>query len=352
MNAIKSKLSTFGRQAFDLYDKYPLLCNSVVGSTVYAAGELVVQHNNLVAAGPSVALVSNPTASISPSSSFSSSVIDYRRIGQIGLLGGLENGVFMLIWYSTLNFIVGASKATSTVLIKCALDQVFFAAQQDGVFLALCAYQHKEGLQDAMREVKKTFLTTWLNDCSVWPLVNFLGFAAVPVKIQPTFMSSAQFFWQVYVSSVAAASSEEGKLGSEADARLAKAFNDIDTDGSGYIDATELKTALNRRGVKDLSSQEVEKMIAEVAKFRVVQPQPQPQQQQNKNLNKEGQVSLEDFKAITKLVRDILLISQAFHCPLTFTNHSTHNVITHRDPSSSMGICGSVFRPRQICKRA
>jgi len=304
MNAIKSKLSTFGRQAFDLYDKYPLLCNSVVGSTVYAAGELVVQHNNRVAAGPSVGLVSNavtPTASsISSPSSFSSSVIDYRRIGQIGLLGGLENGVLMLIWYSTLNFIVGASKATSTVLIKCFLDQVFFAAQQDGVFLALCAYQHKEGLQDAIREVKKTFLTTWLNDCSVWPLVNFLGFAAVPVKIQPTFMSSAQFFWQVYVSSVAAASSEEGKRGSsEADARLAKAFSDIDTDGNGFIDATELKTALNKRGVKDLSTQDVEKMIAEVAKFRVVQPQHEPQ---NKNV-KEGQVSLEDFKAITKLVR-------------------------------------------------
>ena len=68
--------------------------------------------------------------------------------------------------------------------------QLFFAVQADACFLALVAYQHSApspvsspsgsigssstvGVAAAMQHVRQNFLNTWLNDCSVWPLVSF-----------------------------------------------------------------------------------------------------------------------------------------------------------------------------------
>lgn len=119
-----------------------------------------------------------------------------------------ENGLLMHLWYSALTRWVGAGVATPVVLLKCALDQVFFATQQDAIFLGLCASQRSDKLPAAIAEVKRNFLTTWLNDCAVWPLVNFIGFAWVPPTLQPTYMSSVQLFWQIYMSSNSNGTSE------------------------------------------------------------------------------------------------------------------------------------------------
>lgn len=284
--AFGKKISTFGRQCFDLYDKYPLFCNTVAGSAVYSMGEFVVQyHTHSVAMkklqsvpvmAPSTPIGTSSPLPPPPRPPAAPPDIDYGQIRQIGLLGGVENGFFMYCWYSLLNYAVGSSRATSVVLVKCALDQAFFATQQDGVFLAVCAIQHQGALADAVRCVKRDFLTTWINDCSIWPLINFVGFAAVPVKIQPTFMSCAQLFWQVYMSSVAASSTGEvaeaetiTKSSSELreDAQLAMLelaiFRSMDLDGNGFLDADEMRQALQRRGV-EVSAQEVEIMIREV----------------------------------------------------------------------------------------
>lgn len=90
------------------------------------------------------------------------------------------------------------------MLLKCLCDQLFFATQQDFLFLLLCAYSDSKQLPKAIEEVKRTFLPTWLMDCSLWPMVNFVGFAMVPYTLQPTYMACVQFFWQIYLSSVAA----------------------------------------------------------------------------------------------------------------------------------------------------
>lgn len=261
-----------------MYDKYPLLCNTVAGSAVYSAGEFIVQHH------------------ARSQDKEGKATIDYSKIRQLGLLGGLENGFFMSVWYNVLNYCVGSSRATSVVLMKCALDQAFFATQQDAVFLAVCAIQHQNALPDAVRCVKRDFLTTWVNDCSVWPLVNFVGFAVVPVKIQPTFMSTVQLFWQVYISSVAAASSgssptnaAEGGRREDRDSELEVAFGSMDLDGNGFLDADEMRQALQSRGAR-VTKAEVEGMISEVHKLSG-----------GSAGGKAGQVSLAEFKAVMRL---------------------------------------------------
>ena len=121
--------------------------------------------------------------------------------------------------------------STATVLIKCLLDQIFFATQQDLLFLGLCAYSQNDQLPMAVREVKKSFLKTWLMDCAMWPLVNFIGFSAIPLKLQPSYMAAVSLFWQVYISSVAANTEREIIC----DVELQKIFDDIDIDQVKYI---------------------------------------------------------------------------------------------------------------------
>ena len=69
------------------------------------------------------------------------------------------------------------------------------------MFLGLSAYIDADAWPEAVQEVKDTFLTTWIVDCALWPVVNFIGFAFIPYTIQPTYMAVISFFWQQYLSS-------------------------------------------------------------------------------------------------------------------------------------------------------
>jgi hypothetical protein len=147
--------------------------------------------------------------------------------------------------YKLLNKYIGQGVSTQIVLWKCLLDQIFFATQQDVFFLGLCAIDNFDKLQDAISEVHRTFLTTWIMDCSMWPLVNFVGFAAVPFKLQPTYMAIVQFFWQIYISSIASSGKQfantnnlqvtgTSEWSTESDLRIEQLFNTIDIDKVRY----------------------------------------------------------------------------------------------------------------------
>jgi hypothetical protein len=190
--------------------------------------------------------------------------------------------------------------------VKCALDQLFFASQGDVLFLALCAYHDSADVPEAIAEVKRNSLTTWINDCAVWPLVNLVGFAALPTSLLPSYMAAMQLFWQLSLSfasqhthqqqHAAHAAALRPPPGAEAqrggpagvrdadaargpaappdasargatvpasvlaaqpllapvpcdDAALEAVFAGFDADGNGRIDADELRAALLRRGV-------------------------------------------------------------------------------------------------------
>ncbi|RYG94796.1 Mpv17/PMP22 family protein, partial [archaeon] len=225
----------FSHRLHALYEKRPLLMNSIVGGLVYVVGEMIVHlrnannripvasnyPSNVTQINVAVTNKSEPSKPTMPTISYlncvlernqsfldmpSLDMIDWHRVAHIGALGVVENGVLMLLWYRLLATMVGTNVRTLTVIVKCILDQIFFASQQDAIFLGYCGYLHSNTWQAAYEEVKKQFITTWLNDCSLWPLVNFIGFAYVPTSLQPTYMSCVQLFWQIYISSVAAPS--------------------------------------------------------------------------------------------------------------------------------------------------
>ena len=132
--------------------------NSFAGGIVYVSSEVIVQVQQ------------------KPINKTAIDAIDVPKVFEIGILGVLENGICMLTWYQLLNRYVGSGVTTSIVLFKCFLDQVFFATQQDAIFLGICALNNDpDKLQQAIEYVKTTFLTTWIMDCSLWPIVNFIG---------------------------------------------------------------------------------------------------------------------------------------------------------------------------------
>eukprot|EP01038_Epipyxis_sp_PR26KG_P008816 gene8816-11904_t len=221
----------------DLYSRRPLLMNSLVGGVVYVAGEIVVQINGKDEKSNShyinKSIYNHPLIShqiseqqiscqiisesvccgnrIDDGNSFQNNImynisiasLDWNRITELGLLGIVENGFLMLFWYNFLNRYIGSGVGTLTVLMKCILDQLCFATQQDGLFLGICAYNRDAHISTVWEELKHNFVTTWINDCALWPIVNFIGFSMVPCSLQPTYMSTIQFFWQIYISNVA-----------------------------------------------------------------------------------------------------------------------------------------------------
>lgn len=182
----------FFRPIFLLYEKHPLISNTIAGGFVFGAGEIAAQWFTNNDKFLSVTTLDT---------NFSNLNFNWNRARDLSLVGSIENGGMMLCWYNFLNKTIGSGVSTQVVLTKCLFDQIFFATQQDAVFLAFSAFNQQPSYEHIVRELRIHFFTIWINDCSVWPLINFIAFATLPFYLQPTFMSIAQFFWQVYLSS-------------------------------------------------------------------------------------------------------------------------------------------------------
>ena len=75
------RFKAFGRRIFSYYDSYPMTANTIVGGSVYAISETVSQvQNNKDQKTPFL------------------DKINARRIAEIGILGSIENGIFMSAW--------------------------------------------------------------------------------------------------------------------------------------------------------------------------------------------------------------------------------------------------------------
>lgn len=173
---------SFGRYIFNLYESHPITLNSIIGGTVYIAGEVTAQVNQKsVQCKRELSESATNSPDLAKKLLWHAKNIDWDRARYLGVLGAVENGIFMLTWYKFLNKMFGSGVSTKTVVMKSVCDQIFFATQQDLLFLAICAYQDSEKYLEAVAEVSRTFLPTWLMDCALWPMVcsHFNAFTQV-----------------------------------------------------------------------------------------------------------------------------------------------------------------------------
>ena len=80
------RLRDAAQALFLLYEKYPYTANSIVGATMFTAGELSVQYN-ICGVGRSAA-----TEDDAPP------IVDWPKVGAIGVLGAVQNGIFAVTW--------------------------------------------------------------------------------------------------------------------------------------------------------------------------------------------------------------------------------------------------------------
>ncbi len=66
-------------------------------------------------------------------------------------------------------------------------------------YVAMCTM---EGCtwEETVAEVRAKFLPTYLVDCTMWPIAQFLGFFLVPNRYRPTYVSVLTLGWNVLLS--------------------------------------------------------------------------------------------------------------------------------------------------------
>lgn len=188
------KLFTRIKAAMDhKFQKYPSLSNALTGGVMFASGEFVTQR-------------------ILPDED--SALVKAGRVFEIGVLGFLMNGFFLTRWYRLLDAVVGISmKCNRTVVIKVVADQLLYAPFCIFAFFGYTAVIRHNNITDMknyfVHKNQHSFWSTYMTDCSIWPVANYLCFKVIPFHYRATWTSVVQFAWQIYMSYVSKETMEE-----------------------------------------------------------------------------------------------------------------------------------------------
>jgi hypothetical protein len=122
------------------------------------------------------------------------------------MLGIFMNGILLHYWFRLLDLQFGSSMKSKTgVFFKIIADQIAYAPTAIILFFSYSTFLESEELTNnflnkTKNKLKSEFLTTYAADCVMWPIVNFVNFRFVAIPYRPTFVGSAQLFWQTYMS--------------------------------------------------------------------------------------------------------------------------------------------------------
>lgn len=177
-----------------LFEKYPKAASAFTGFCTFSAGDVIAQR---------VEIHDNTT----------NLQFDYTRPLQIGMLGLVMNGLFLTQWYNLLERVIGTSMhCKRAVLLKVIADQVIYGPFSIMAFFAVTAFvAHKEFhemYEQFTSKMQDRFISTFIADCSLWPLANFVNFRLVPLVYRPTFTAVVQLGWQAYLSFVSSTPDE------------------------------------------------------------------------------------------------------------------------------------------------
>ncbi len=143
--------------------------------------------------------------------------LDLARSVQLGLLGFVMNGFFLHRWYVTLDKVVGKFAVSSKVAVaaKVVADQLIYAPFAIISFFGYaCVFRPSPTQNNSIRDsfesrISNDFTTTFLADCTLWPVANFVNFRFVPLMFRASFSAVTQLFWQMYLSVVTHMAAED-----------------------------------------------------------------------------------------------------------------------------------------------
>lgn len=178
------------------YQTHPQLSNACTGFVTFTMGDVIAQKLD------------------SKNESVMENHIDIARSLELGMLGFVMNGFFLHRWFVLLDKVVPKVVASSrgAVFAKVAADQLVYAPFAILSFFGYaCAFrpppladqQQYSGVLEAVKaRVRSDFVHTYIADCMLWPLANYVNFRFVPLVFRASFTAVTQLAWQTYLSVV------------------------------------------------------------------------------------------------------------------------------------------------------
>ncbi|KAL5332297.1 hypothetical protein BJX70DRAFT_384522 [Aspergillus crustosus] len=122
---------------------------------------------------------------------------DLARTGRMVFYGGAVFGPLATKWFGFLqrNIVLKSSKATTVA--RVAADQLFFAPIHLSFFLSAMAVM--EG-SDPVQKWKNSFVPGYKANLAIWPLVQGVNFAFVPLELRVLVVNVVSLGWNCFLS--------------------------------------------------------------------------------------------------------------------------------------------------------
>mmetsp|Transcript_1925 Transcript_1925/g.3936 ORF Transcript_1925/g.3936 Transcript_1925/m.3936 type:complete len:235 (-) Transcript_1925:1421-2125(-) len=117
-----------------------------------------------------------------------SNALDIRRALSASLYGGLFNGTIGHIWYTKLDELALAFLKHKSPFVfigaKVFADSIVFGPLHLGAYFTCMTLMEGGSLRDVQHKMEKDFVPTFAVELTMWPLVQAINFALVPVTYQ------------------------------------------------------------------------------------------------------------------------------------------------------------------------
>lgn len=175
----------------------PLVTNIISTGFLFGAGDVLAQTFELRQTKREDLTI----AEISESKS--TDIFDHRRLARAVTYGALVFAPLGTRWYSILNAVnVSRLKVVNTGA-RVAFDQLVFAPFV-GIPLYFSVMTAMEGGNDVKSQIKAKLESNWWNTLTanwiVWPAVQTVNFAFVPVHLRLLVVNSISIVWNCYLS--------------------------------------------------------------------------------------------------------------------------------------------------------
>ncbi|CAI7611619.1 unnamed protein product [Penicillium bialowiezense] len=122
---------------------------------------------------------------------------DFARTGRMALYGGAVFGPVATKWFGILQRHVVLGSVATTTAARVAADQIVFAPVQLTCFLSSMALM--EGT-DPVEKWKHAFVPAYKANLAVWPFVQAVNFAFVPLELRILFVNVISLGWNCFLS--------------------------------------------------------------------------------------------------------------------------------------------------------
>ncbi|KAL4919074.1 protein sym1 [Aspergillus aurantiobrunneus] len=122
---------------------------------------------------------------------------DLARTGRMALYGGAVFGPAATLWFGFLQRHVVLKNAKATIAARVAVDQGLFTPTHLTCFLTSMAVM--EGI-DPIEKWKSSFLPSYKANLTIWPMVQGINFAFVPLELRVLVVNVISLGWNCILS--------------------------------------------------------------------------------------------------------------------------------------------------------